>query len=56
MTFRLEKQNDIMEKFPNANHGDISKIIAKWWKELPEEEKEPYKKKAELAKQEHMKL
>jgi hypothetical protein len=56
MTYRLEKQREIVERCPGANHRDISKIIAKWWKELPAEEKEPYRIKAEKAKIEHKKL
>lgn len=56
MTYRLEKQREIVERCPGANHRDISKIIAKWWKELPTEEKEPYRIKAEKAKMEHKKL
>jgi hypothetical protein len=56
MTFRLEKQREIMKKFPGANHRDISKIIAKWWKELSPLEKEPYKIQAEKAKNEHSQL
>ena len=55
LAFRLEKQNEIVARCPGANHRDISKIIAKWWKELPEEEKEPYRERARIAKIEHAK-
>lgn len=55
MTYRLEKQREIVGRCPGANHRDISKIIAKWWKELSAEEKEPYRVKAEKARIEHRK-
>lgn len=55
MTYRLEKQREIVGKCPGANHRDISKIIAKWWKELTPAEKEPYRLQAEQAKAEHNK-
>ncbi|CDH58713.1 predicted protein [Lichtheimia corymbifera JMRC:FSU:9682] len=54
--FRLEKKNEIIARCPNASYRDISKVIAKWWKELPEEEKEPYREHARLAKIEHAKM
>ncbi|KAI8967700.1 high mobility group box domain-containing protein, partial [Mycotypha africana] len=54
--YRLDKQKEIVEKCPGANHRDISKIIAKWWKEATDEEKKPYVEKARRAKQEHRKL
>lgn len=53
MTYRLEKQKEILEKCPGTNHRDISKITATWWKELSAEEKEPYRIKAHNAKFEH---
>lgn len=56
MTYRLEKQREIVEKCPGANHRDISKIIAKWWKEMTPAEKEPYRLQAEKSKAEHIKL
>ena len=56
LAFRLEKQNEIVSRCPGANHRDISKIIAKWWKEISEEEKEPYRERARLAKIAHAKL
>ncbi|KAJ8660820.1 hypothetical protein O0I10_003463 [Lichtheimia ornata] len=54
--FRLEKQNEIVARCPGANYRDISKVIAKWWKELPEEEKERYRERARIAKIEHAKM
>ncbi|KAK4517655.1 uncharacterized protein ATC70_000995 [Mucor velutinosus] len=53
MIFRLEKQKDIVEKCPGANHRDISKIISKWWKELSKTEKQWYIAEAEKRKIEH---
>lgn len=53
MIFRLEKQRDIVEKCPGANHRDISKIISKWWKELGKSEKQWYIAEAEKRKVEH---
>lgn len=55
LAFRLEKQQEIISRCPGANHRDISKIIAKWWKSMPDEEKEPYRERARLAKNEHAK-
>ncbi|KAG2237937.1 hypothetical protein INT48_002498 [Thamnidium elegans] len=54
MTYRVEKQQHIVEQCPGANHRDISKIVAKWWRELPAAEKEPYRIKAAKAKAEHL--
>lgn len=56
MIFRLEKQRDIVEKCPGANHRDISKIISKWWKELGKFEKQWYIAEAEKRKLEHKAL
>ncbi|ORZ02439.1 high mobility group box domain-containing protein, partial [Syncephalastrum racemosum] len=53
LAYRLEKQGEIIARFPEANHRDISKIVAKWWRDLPEEEKQPYRDRARLAKEEH---
>ncbi|GAA5797192.1 hypothetical protein HPULCUR_002571 [Helicostylum pulchrum] len=53
MTYRLEKQRDILQQCPGTNHRDISKITAKWWKEMSAAEKEPYRLKAYNAKFEH---
>ena len=55
MGFRLEKQREILDKYPGINHRDISKITAKWWKEMSPNEKLYYKRKAEIAKTEHYK-
>ncbi|KAI9349394.1 hypothetical protein BD770DRAFT_446158 [Pilaira anomala] len=54
MTYRVEKQQQIVDQCPGANHRDISKIVAKWWRELPAAEKEPYRLKAAKAKAEHL--
>lgn len=53
LIYRLEKQKEIVAKCPTANHRDISKIIAKWWQEASDEEKEPFREKARITKQEH---
>lgn len=53
IAFRLEKQKEIKAQFPGINHRSISKVVAKWWKELPEAEKQPYMERAKLAKKEH---
>lgn len=53
MTYRLEKQRNILQQCPGTNHRDISKITAKWWKEMSASEKEPYRLKAYNAKFEH---
>ncbi|KAG0173627.1 hypothetical protein DFQ28_011119 [Apophysomyces sp. BC1034] len=53
LAYRLEKQSEIVSRCPGANHRDISKIIAKWWREASEEEKAPYRERARLAKEKH---
>ncbi|SAM09796.1 hypothetical protein [Absidia glauca] len=55
MTFRLEKYPEIQRQSPKMNHRDISKVIAKWWKEMSDHEKEPYRIQAFKAKAEHEK-
>ncbi|KAG2202314.1 hypothetical protein INT47_010762 [Mucor saturninus] len=56
MTYRLEKQREILLQCPGTNHRDISKITAKWWKEMSVAEKEPYRLKAFKAKFDHEKM
>ncbi|KAG1448160.1 hypothetical protein G6F56_009026 [Rhizopus delemar] len=56
MIYRLERQREIVSECPGANHRDISKITAKWWKEMTKEEKQLYREKAEKKKNEHNKL
>ncbi|KAI8884209.1 high mobility group box, partial [Backusella circina FSU 941] len=56
LLYRIDKQRDILAKCEGANHRDISKIIAKWWKEATDEEKAPYVKKAQEEKRKHAKL
>lgn len=53
LLYRLEKQREIVNKCNGANHRDISKIVAKWWNEASEEEKRPYREKADILKKEH---
>ncbi|KAG1444735.1 hypothetical protein G6F56_010173 [Rhizopus delemar] len=53
MIYRLEKQREIVKECSGANHRDISKIIAKWWKEMTDEEKSPYRREAWIAKERH---
>jgi hypothetical protein len=53
MIFRLEKQREIVDQCPGANHRDISKIISKWWKELSAEDKQKYVAEADKVKMEH---
>ncbi|KAI7876482.1 high mobility group box domain-containing protein, partial [Mucor mucedo] len=54
MTFRVEKQREILSQCPGANHRDISKIVAKWWRDIPDDKKEPYRVKAAIAKIKHL--
>lgn len=55
MTYRLEKQREILLQCPGTNHREISKITAKWWKEMSAAEKEPYRFRALKAKLDHEK-
>lgn len=54
--YRSEKQNEIMQKCPSANQREISRIVAKWWNDASEEEKNTYRELACIAKAEHKKL
>ncbi|KAI9317715.1 hypothetical protein BX666DRAFT_1940156 [Dichotomocladium elegans] len=56
LAFRLAKQSEILSHYPGANHRDISKILARLWKGISEDEKEPYRELARLAKAEHSRL
>jgi hypothetical protein len=47
--FRLDMQSKVSETCPGANHRDISRIIAKWWREASATVHKYYQ---ELAKQE----
>ncbi|KAI8371446.1 uncharacterized protein BYT42DRAFT_548314 [Radiomyces spectabilis] len=53
LAYRLEKQKEIAQQCPGANHRDISRVIAKWWREAPEHEKQHYRNIADKAKQSH---
>ncbi|KAI9255076.1 hypothetical protein BDA99DRAFT_517817 [Phascolomyces articulosus] len=53
MAYRVEKQKTITDLLPGANHRDISKIVAKWWREEPEHIKKKYRVLADKAKEEH---
>ncbi|KAI9498967.1 hypothetical protein BDB00DRAFT_797589 [Zychaea mexicana] len=53
MAYRLEKQKTIADLLPGANHRDISKLVANWWRDEPEYIKEKYRAQAEKTKEEH---
>ncbi|KAI7857681.1 hypothetical protein BDC45DRAFT_578115 [Circinella umbellata] len=53
LAYRLEKQKQIASICPGTNHREISKIVAKWWSEESDEEKEKYRLIAEKDKQLH---
>ncbi|KAJ3043926.1 hypothetical protein HDV00_003966 [Rhizophlyctis rosea] len=54
MTFRMDKQHEILAKHPGANHKDVSKLVGEMWRAAPEDVKEYYRKKAEQGRKEHM--
>ncbi|KAG1445792.1 hypothetical protein G6F56_009791 [Rhizopus delemar] len=56
LIYRNEMQKEILEQCPGANHRDLSKIIAKRWREATELEKEPFRIKSRIAKQEHTRM
>lgn len=56
LAYRLDMQKIIVERVPGANHRDISKVVAEWWRQEPEQVKEKYKMVAEIAKQEHLEM
>ncbi|KAI9028948.1 hypothetical protein CLU79DRAFT_736821 [Phycomyces nitens] len=53
LVYRCEKQKEITAFCPGANHRDISKVVAKWWREAPASEKELYRNLAKEAKKQH---
>ncbi|KAJ3047042.1 hypothetical protein HK097_000281 [Rhizophlyctis rosea] len=54
MTFRMDKQHEILAKHPGANHKDISKLVGEMWRAAPEHVKEHYRKRAEQGRKMHM--
>ncbi|KAI9313154.1 hypothetical protein BX666DRAFT_1980183 [Dichotomocladium elegans] len=56
MAYRLEMQKTITKQCPGANHRDISKLVAKWWRKEPNHVKDHFKQIAEKAKQEHSEM
>ncbi|OBZ91696.1 HMG-box protein STE11 [Choanephora cucurbitarum] len=55
ISFRTEKQALIRKFCPTANHREISKITARWWRTAEAKDKEVFIKKAATAKVEHSK-
>ncbi|KAI8346751.1 hypothetical protein BD560DRAFT_439548 [Blakeslea trispora] len=55
ISFRTEKQAIIRKFCPTANHRDISRITAKWWRTADPMDKDIFVKKAATAKAEHSK-
>lgn len=53
LSYRTEQQHFIRKYCPGANHREISKIVAKWWHDLDEKDKELYREQATSAKLEH---
>ncbi|KAI9308699.1 high mobility group box domain-containing protein, partial [Cunninghamella echinulata] len=56
LLYRMEKQKQICELCPGANHRTISKIVAKWWKNISMSDKKKYMDAAKEAKTEHKSL
>lgn len=48
--FTMDKRNEVAEKNPDMKQKDILKELGRLWKEMPEDEKEKYKKQAEEDK------
>lgn len=53
MTYRKVKQHEVIKKCPEADNRDISRIVASWWNQEPEHEKEKWRKMAEEGKRQH---
>lgn len=53
LVYRREKQSQIAELCKGANHRVISKLVAKWWKEMDSVTKTIYVDVANQLKQEH---
>ncbi|CAO3693632.1 unnamed protein product [Rhizopus stolonifer] len=56
LAYRTEMQAIIRNYCPLANHREISKIVAKWWHDSTNEEKQVFKDKAEMAKSIHAQM
>ena len=52
--FFRDTQASIKLRHPNANFGEVSKIVASTWDSLDPEAKGQYKKKTEMAKKEYL--
>ncbi|KAK9765407.1 slightly ste11-like protein [Basidiobolus ranarum] len=55
MTYRKEKQQEILDTFPGINNKEVSKIIGMRWRREPEEVKKIYRAKAAEEKSLHAK-
>lgn len=53
MFFCDEHRASVMKKNKDAKMGDVSKLLGKMWKQLSNEEKEPYAQMNEEAKEEY---
>ncbi|KAI8096255.1 uncharacterized protein BX664DRAFT_323478 [Halteromyces radiatus] len=53
LVYRKEKQQQIAELCKGANHRLISKIVAKWWKQIDPKSKQLYMDVAKKAKDDH---
>ena len=51
---RIERQN-IASKYKDLKNAEISKILGKKWKDMNEEEKKPFREKANEIFREHLK-
>ncbi|ORX55079.1 hypothetical protein DM01DRAFT_325204 [Hesseltinella vesiculosa] len=54
LVYRCEKQRQITELCPGANHRMISKIVASWWKAISLEHRRLYQEQASLEKIKHL--
>ncbi|KAJ3003777.1 hypothetical protein HKX48_001577 [Thoreauomyces humboldtii] len=53
MTYRMDKQHEVLATNEGANNKDISVIIGEMWRNESEPIKDYYRKKAELGRKEH---
>ncbi|KAI9106051.1 high mobility group box domain-containing protein, partial [Phlyctochytrium arcticum] len=53
MTYRTEKQREVLQQHAGVNNKDVSIIIGEMWRNEPESVKEYYRQKAEIGRQDH---